>query len=418
MQMPATQEGATQAEGWLIRPQKRLGAIGLVVMLVLANTIIPFSTDMYTPAVPSLPEYFSTTESMVSLTIVGFFLVLTFSVLVFGPVSDRFGRKPVLLAGLGAYTGGSLLCVFAWSIGSLLVFRIVQGTGAGATMAVSMALVKDCFSAHRREQMLAIIQVLGVVGPVAAPLFGGLLLAVFAWQAIFASLAVLGGVCLAMALLFQETLEPEERRVGGVVSTLSGLVDVGRNRSFMMLLCTAAILGAPFMTYITAAPYIYIDFFGETPQVYSYYFAVTAALSSTGPIIWLRASKHVTPRQFTNGVVVLCLIAGALLLAVGSLSAPLFCISFILFALATAAMRPYVTNILLAQQQRDAGSASSLINFLFNVFGVLGMSTVLVPWPSYSFGLATVTTVFSIVAAVMWVILLKSGKFHIAELDC
>ena len=166
-------------EAWLYRPQPKLGAMGLIVFIILANTIIPFSIDMYTPAVPSLPGYFNTTEWMVNFTLMGFFLFLTISSLLIGPISDKLGRKPVLVASIAIYTAGGALCAIAPNILTLIGARLVQATGAGGITSVSMALVKDCFVAERRERMIAIIQVLAVVGPVIAPLVGGFLLRFF-----------------------------------------------------------------------------------------------------------------------------------------------------------------------------------------------------------------------------------------------
>ena len=98
---------------WLIRPQRRLGQTGLAFFIILSSTVIPFSIDMYTPAVPSLPGYFNTTEQMVNFTLMGFFLVMTVASLLFGPVSDRIGRKPILVASLTVYTAGGILCALS-----------------------------------------------------------------------------------------------------------------------------------------------------------------------------------------------------------------------------------------------------------------------------------------------------------------
>ena len=111
---------------WLITPQRKLGQMGLIVFIILANTIIPFSIDMYTPAVPSMPAYFDTTAQVVNFTLMGFFLFLTLASLVFGPVSDQFGRKPVLVGSLVAYTAGGVLCALAPNIGFLIAARLVQ----------------------------------------------------------------------------------------------------------------------------------------------------------------------------------------------------------------------------------------------------------------------------------------------------
>ena len=404
-------------KGWLSKPQRRLGQMGLIIFIILANTIIPFSIDMYTPAVPSLPGYFDTSEQMVNLTLMGFFLCLTVSSLLFGPVSDRFGRKPLLVGSLVAYTAGGVLCAMAPSIIALIGARFVQAIGAGALMAVSMALVKDCFVEERREQMIAIIQVLAVVGPVIAPLIGGILLSFFSWRASFVALAIFGAVCLVFALLFEESLPVDERSSGNVMATLGGLVKVGRNRAFMVLLLVVSLFNVAFSAYLAVGSYIYIDFFGTTPQEYTYFFAVTAAFTALGPVIWMKARSKVTPRKFTNVMIALAFASALLLLFVGGSSVFAFCGALILFATIQSALRPYTTNILLSQQQGDTGSASSLIGFSISIFGVIGMTIIVAPWPTYIFGIGAIMLVCAALSLILWVYLLRSPRTHIAELE-
>ena len=402
---------------WLCRPQRRLRQMGLVIFIILANTIIPFSIDMYTPAVPSLPGYFNTSEQMVNLTLMGFFLFMTISTLFFGPVSDRHGRKPVLVGSLVAYTAGGVLCALAPNIITLIAARFVQAIGAGALMAVSMALVKDCFVEERREQMISIIQVLSVVGPVIAPLIGGVLLQFFDWRASFVALALLGAVCLVFAVLFEESLPVEERNAGGVLATLGGLVAVARNRAFTVLLIMVALFNVAFSAYLAVGSYIYVDFFGTTPQEYTYFFAVTAAFTALGPFIWLRARTKVTPRAFTHVMIALAFVSAVLLLAVGGTSVFVFCGALILFATIQSALRPYTTNILLSQQKGDTGSASSLIGFAISIFGVIGMTVIVAPWPTYIFGIGAIMFLCAALSCVLWVYLLHSSRIHIAEFD-
>lgn len=402
---------------WLCKPQRRLGQTGLIAFIIIANTIIPFSIDMYTPAVPSLPGYFDTTEQMVNFTLMGFFLVLTVSSLLFGPVSDRFGRKPVLVGSLVTYTAGGILCALAQSIATLIAARLVQALGAGALMAVSMALIKDCFVEERREQMISIVQVLSVVGPVIAPLVGGFLLRFFDWRASFVALALFGAVCLGFAVLFEESLDAGERTDGGVLSTLSGLVTVGRNRAFMVLLLTVALFNVAFSAYLAVGSYIYIDFFGTTPQQYTYFFAVTAAFTALGPFIWMRARTKVTPRAFTHVMIALGFVSAIALLTVGTSSVFAFCGSLILFATIQSALRPYTTNILLSQQEGDTGAASSLIGFMISMFGVIGMSVIVGPWPNYIFGIGAVMLVCTTMSCILWVYLLHSPRTRIRELE-
>ena len=403
--------------GWLSKPQRRLGQAGLVAFIIIANTIIPFSIDMYTPAVPSLPGYFNTSEQMVNFTLMGFFLFLTISSLLFGPVSDRFGRKPVLVGSLVTYTAGGILCALSTSVVALIGARLIQALGAGALMAVSMALIKDCFVEDRREQMISIVQVLSVVGPVIAPLVGGILLQFFDWHASFIALALFGAVCLVFAVLFEESLDASERSTGGMLSTLGGLAKVGRNRAFMVLLLTVALFNVAFSAYLAVASYIYVDFFGTTPQQYTYFFAVTAAFTALGPFIWMKARAHVTPRLFTHAMIGLAFVSAFALLFIGTSSVFAFCGSLILFATIQSALRPYTTNILLSQQRGDTGSASSLIGFMISMFGVVGMTVIVGPWPNYIFGIGAVMMICAALSCGLWIYLLRSPRIRIIELD-
>ncbi|MBQ3302506.1 MAG: MFS transporter, partial [Eggerthellaceae bacterium] len=319
--------------------------------------------------------------------------------------------------GLATYTLGGLACALAWSVYALIAFRIVQAIGAGATVSVSTALVKDCFQPDKREKVLSILQVLNVVGPVAAPLLGGFLLRFFPWRGNLVALAIFGAICFVLSLAFEETLPVDERRQGGIISTLSGLVVVGKNRAFMQYLVAMGLLNTAFMGYIVSSSYIYQDYFGTSPQGYTYFFALTAGLASLGPIIWLRISSHTTPRRYTFVVLFLCLASGVLIITLGGTSAPLFCGLFAIFTTAQSSMRPFSTNIMLAQQKRDTGSAASLINFTISIFGVMGMSLVQISWPHYILGLGLQVTLCTLLSIFLYVTLLKSKKVHIAELE-
>lgn len=393
---------------WLARPQRRLGPFGLVVLLVVGALVTPLSLDMYTPAVPHMTEFFGTSEAMVNLTLVGYFLFFAVGLLIFGPVSDRYGRKPVLVAGILAYALASAACALSTSIGMLIAMRVLQALGAGAVSAVSTAVVKDAVVPERREALLSLVQVMFVVGPVLAPVVGALVLQVADWRMTFWVLAGIGAVCSALALLFDETLPVDERYDGSVTGSLKQLGVVARNKGFSAFLGIVGLYNLPFMAYIAVGSYVYITFFGLSELEYSLYFAVAALLTVFGPFAWLAASRFVSARRFTDILLGVGLASGLVMLAVGELSPTLFCLTFLAFALAEAAVRPYSTNILLSQQEGDTGATSSLINFAHTAIGCVGMLVAVLPWPNFVTGIGIIIVASMGVGILGWIALQRS----------
>lgn len=393
---------------WLARPQRRLGPFGLVVLLVVGALVTPLSLDMYTPAVLHMTEFFGTSEAMVNLTLVGYFLFFAVGLLIFGPVSDRYGRKPVLVAGILAYALASAACALSTSIGMLIAMRVLQALGAGAVSAVSTAVVKDAVVPERREALLSLVQVMFVVGPVLAPVVGALVLQVADWRMTFWVLAGIGAVCSALALLFDETLPADERYEGSVTGSLKQLGVVARNKGFSAFLGIVGLYNLPFMAYIAVGSYVYITFFGLSELEYSLYFAVAALLTVFGPFAWLAASRFVSARRFTDILLGVGLASGLAMLAVGELSPTLFCLTFLAFALAEAAVRPYSTNILLSQQEGDTGATSSLINFAHTAIGCVGMLVAVLPWPNFVTGIGIIIVASMGVGILGWIALQRS----------
>lgn len=395
---------------WLVVPQPRLGSAGLVALLAVGNTIVPLSLDMYTPAVPSMPAQFGTTASLVNLTILGFFLFYAIGLLVCGPLSDKCGRKPVLLGGFIAYTVGSVLCALSFDIWMLIGSRLVEALGAGAVTAVSTALIKDCFALGMRAKILSLQQIMAVIGPVAAPLLGGFIIRMLHWEATFWMLAAIGLVCTVAAALLAESLPAERRSHTGVLRSLTRLGVVARDKGFAAFLLSVAMINVPFMGYVAAASYIYVDRFGLDEQMYGVFFASAALVGVFGPIVYLRLSKRIPALRFTYLLMGLAALGGALMLAIGWSGPFAFCATAIIVGFVEASMRPYTTDILLRQHEREAGSASSLINFTHTALGCVGMWAVMLPWPGYVEGIG-VLTIASMVVALAILIPLTRSRF-------
>lgn len=393
---------------WLVHPQPRLKAGGLLALLLIASLITPLSLDMYTPAVPGMATYFGTDVSMVNMTLVGYYLFFALGMLLLGPMSDKFGRRPVLLFGVGLYTAASAACALAPTIEFLIAARIAEAVGAGAISAVCTAVVKDSFQTYYREKILSIMQVLFVVGPASAPVIGAAVVTLADWRMTFWILSAVGAGCFVLTLLFRETLDEGERTTGGLGQTLGQLIVVGKNLGFMSFLLLTSLFEIPFMGYIAVGSYIYVDFFAVGEFGYSMFFAVAALLMALGPMIWLVASKRISVIRFTTFMLAFSAVMGVAMLLVGQSSPYAFCACFVAFALAESCTRPYCMNILLEQQARDAGAASALMNCIRTGIGSIGMVLATLPWMNYVVGIGALIVIFMVIALTSWIALLRS----------
>ncbi len=399
--------GRSIAESWLKVPQTKLRTPGLLALLSLIAIMMPLALDMYTPAIPHMSEHLNTTESMVNLTLVGYNLFFAVGLLVFGPVSDRIGRKPVLVCGLAAYTAGSIACALAPTIEVLILARVVQATGAGAADALTNTIAKDALREDKRQTAISFIQLMFIVGPVAAPLVGAAVLTVAPWRATFVIIAAVGTLCLVLALLFEETLSPEEREAERT-SMRAQFKTVLSRPNFTAFLAVFTLYNFAFMAYIAVAPFIYERFFGLTPMGYSLFFSASAIMTALGPFAWTFASRFTTPKRFLTTALLVSLFAGAAMVFTGTASPFLFALLFCVFAVCEAAQRPLTVNILLTQQDECVGTASSLINFILSAAGSLGMLVVHMPAPNYVVALGVTIALSMAVSLAGWFALLRS----------
>ena len=178
-----------------------------VAFLASLTSIPPLATDMYLAAIPTIAREWQVSESLISLSLVLWFATFSVGLLFCGPLSDRFGRKPVLLAGMSLFALASFLCALGTRAEHLIFFRILQGLGASAPSSMSMAICRDRYEGDRRKLILAYIAILLSIVPMLAPILGSLFLQFTGWRVIFLTQGVLVLACLGAALFYRETLE-------------------------------------------------------------------------------------------------------------------------------------------------------------------------------------------------------------------
>lgn len=383
--------------------QKRLGRKGLIAFLTFLSAFVPLSTDLYLPALPHMTESFAVPEYQMNLTLLLFFLFYALATLVWGPLSDRYGRRPILIIGLSLYAVGGGLCAISGDVFQLIVFRVVQAIGAGAATAVATAIIKDVYRGRRRETTLALVQSMVVISPAIAPVLGALLLNLTSWRGAFVAQGVLGLGVLGGALVYCETLQV--RTEGSFLRAIGRLGHVLKNTVFTRVLLVISLVSIIGMGFVTSSSYIYQETFGVSSQVYSYFFAIFAVAMSLGPPIYTRLSLYWKRTGIITGCFAVVAISGVLMLTVGSKGPWPFIACIIPQGIALAAMRPPATYLLLDQHEGDAGSASSLMGASHMVMGSIGMVLVSFQWLDRVHLLGLLTVVLGVLAGGLWVLL-------------
>ncbi|MBN1322037.1 MAG: multidrug effflux MFS transporter [Thermoleophilia bacterium] len=383
--------------------QRYLGKKGLVIFLAALTAFPALSTDLYLPALPGMTEYFNVPEYQTNLTLILFFVVYAVSMLVWGPLSDRYGRKPVLLVGLSCYTVAGVLCAVAGDVFQLMAFRVLQALGSGAAVATATAIVKDVYHGRRREVILAVIQTMTVLSPAVAPVIGALILRFTSWRGAFVAQAILGLLVVAGSAAYTETIV--ERLTGNPLASLRRLGVVARNRAFLSLILIFSLLGMAMMAFVSGSSYIYQVTFGVSSQVYSLFFAIFAVSAATGAQLYVLLSRRVERERIITWSFVFIAISGLLVLLIGPRGPWAFILTFLLSPIAFSCSRPPAAYLMLSQHEGDAGSVAGIMSASHMAISSIGMVIIsLELWGRVEL-LGALILGLSVVSLILWLII-------------
>ncbi len=383
-----------------------------LLVLVAATAVGPLSMQIFLPALPAIQAAFGVTAALAQLALSISFFAIAFATLAYGPLSDRFGRRPLLLIGLVLFVGGTVICALAPSIELLIVGRVVQACGGASGLVLARAIVRDLYDRERATTVLAYLTMAMVVAPMIAPTIGGILTDLFGWRASFVLVLMVG----AVVLLATGAVLSETNKTRGATQTLRGMA-----REFAGLLAHPLFRGyamqtafgmGMFFTFLGAAPYLMsqtlqmtsldmaigrgLATFGMAADgfratLYGLYFIAVSLGFMVGNFIAAKFSRTVGGDRMIvlgSGLAVVATLVGLGLTALGVWTPPMVfgCATVIAFSNGLAI--PNGQSGLVSVNPRLAGSASGLSSFLQMLVAsvltqAMGMASSDTPYPMY-----------------------------------
>lgn len=353
----------------------------LIPFLALLSALTPLAVDMYLPAMPSIAADFSVPTSVIQTTLSTYLLGFAIGQLFYGPLADSYGRKRVLISGLVVYGLASLGIVYGESIDQFRWLRLAQAIGGGAASVVVSSLLRDLFKGSMFSKMMSYVVLSMTLAPLVAPMIGAQLIRWFSWQSIFMLLAILTVLCLVITVVgIKETLPVENRVPFNLKAIFSNYRLILKNRKAVGLMCCGGLNVSGMFAFLTASPFVYIEYFGVSEQEYGYLFACN--IVGMMAVTWLNA-RVVMRFGYQNILrigMMLCLIISILFAIINVnllFGLPGLVISTVAYVSLNSLIGSNVMTGLLSEFPNIAGTASALgstIRFGFGAFAGLVVS--------------------------------------------
>lgn len=267
----------------------RPGTFALTALLAALSAIGPLTTDMYLPSLPDIAHQLHASTTQAQFTISSYLIGFAVGQIFYGPVSDRHGRKPVLLAAIALYCLASLVCMFSNSIEMLITARAFQAVGGSGGIVLARAIVRDIYSGARAGRELSVIASVMALAPVLAPIVGGILQTVFGWQAVFLTLVVAGLIGMVTVwLVLPETLTRRAIEPVSVASMARSYRVVAREPAYLAYLAIASASFAGLFSWISGAAFVLQGLYHLAPFDFGLAFAIGSVGYMTGSALAAR----------------------------------------------------------------------------------------------------------------------------------
>ncbi|MEU3848211.1 multidrug effflux MFS transporter [Streptomyces sp. NPDC029554] len=380
---------------------------GLLVTFLLGSltAVPPLAMDMYLPSLPEVTRSLHAPAATVQLTLTACLAGMALGQLVVGPMSDRWGRRRPLLAGLAVFVVATVLCALAPTVELLVAFRLAQGLAGAAAIVIARAVVRDLYDGMAMARFFSTLMLISGVAPIVAPLIGGQVLRVTDWRGVFVVLTAVGvliGVLVWTKL--PETLPPAERHSGGVGEALRAMRTLLADRSFTGYMLTGGFAFAALFAYISASPFVIQEIHGASPQTFSLLFG----LNSIGLVVVGQINGKVLVGRVSLdkvlGVGLAIVITAATALLLMSLGvfgevglAPVAVALFVLMS-AMGITLPNTQALALMRVRHAAGSASALLGTSSFLIGAIASPLVGVAGEDTALPMAVVQLAAALVA--------------------
>jgi DHA1 family bicyclomycin/chloramphenicol resistance-like MFS transporter len=350
----------------MIDPQKHKNLI--VLILGLLATVTPFAIDMYLPAFTQIAGEFNTSTSQIALSVTSYFIGMALGQILYGPLLDRFGRKPPLYAGLSVFIIASMGCTIAPDVESLIAVRFFQALGGSVAWVAAVAMVRDFFKVEESAKIFSLLILIIGVSPLLAPTIGGFISTSWGWHAVFFVLATLTSCILLITAFYLPEGHVLDKSIslkpGPMIETFIGVI---RQPQFYTYALSGAFAFATLFIYVAASPVIFMEKYQVTPKMYGGLFALlSVGFIGGSQVNILLIKKYKSEQLFRTMLIIEVINSFVFLFFAWNNWLGLYSTLFFLFIALTCVgiINPNGTALALALFTKNVGSASALIGCL------------------------------------------------------
>ncbi|MDY6349491.1 MAG: multidrug effflux MFS transporter [Selenomonas sp.] len=349
----------------------------LTIFLGVMSAMAPLSTDMYLPALPELTTDFGIPASVAQLTLTMTMIGMAAGQMIMGPVSDRYGRKGPLLAGMAVFALTALGCAAVPDIRAFLVLRFLMGFAGASGIVIARAIARDVAEGVELTRFFAILMMVNGLAPILAPVIGGQVLLFSDWRGIFVLLIVVGLAQSGATMVYRETL-PQEKRIGNLGASFQKFPQLLHDKYFMGHCLTQCFVFGAFFSYIAGASFLFQNIYHVTPQAFSYIFGGIGVGLLVCGMVPARLAGRVPDVELLMGALIVPVLGSVALLGGFLCHAPIYYTIPVLFItiVPLSIMGAASFSLALSRQGKNAGSASALIGFAQMILGGLMMPLV------------------------------------------